>query len=101
MAVTRNEAENYRRDPDNWRFGFIYRCSGDPRIIVRNRGTIGWTWNFGHARSYLYIGATVALFVAIYYLFAIVMGRVAMAAAVAAVAFAGLLATAHRSASGP
>ncbi|MFQ6024441.1 MAG: DUF5808 domain-containing protein [Acidiferrobacterales bacterium] len=38
------------QDDRHWRFGIIYHCPEDPRVIVRNRFIFGWTWNFGHPR---------------------------------------------------
>ena len=42
--------EELRRDAGNWRWGILYSCADDPRVIVRNRFVFGWTWNFGHPR---------------------------------------------------
>lgn len=42
--------ETMRTDPSNWKLGIVYCCAQDPRIIVRQRMPIGWTWNFAHAR---------------------------------------------------
>lgn len=38
----------------NYKFGLIYFNKNDRRFIVpkRNKG-LGWTFNFGHKRSYL------------------------------------------------
>ena len=47
--MTREEAEALREDPRHWTFGVIYACRDDPRLIVRNRFLMGWTWNFAHA----------------------------------------------------
>ena len=46
--MTREEAEALRIDKRHWKFGIIYACRADPRVIVRNRFVVGWTWNFGH-----------------------------------------------------
>lgn len=46
--MTRDEAEALRQDPQHWTLGIIYTCPEDPRVIVRNRFPLGWTWNFGH-----------------------------------------------------
>jgi hypothetical protein len=50
--VNRDEAEALRQRPEHWKFGILYVCRADPRVIVRNRFTIGWTWNFGHPRVF-------------------------------------------------
>ena len=39
-----------RMDPANWKLGFIYVCPDDPRVVVRQRLLLGWTWNFGTPR---------------------------------------------------
>ncbi len=46
--MNRHDAEALRTDKKNWTFGVIYACRDDPRVIVRNRLPIGWTWNFAH-----------------------------------------------------
>jgi hypothetical protein len=46
--MTREEAEALRSDDRHWTLGVIYACRADPRVIVRNRFVVGWTWNFGH-----------------------------------------------------
>lgn len=48
MPVSRYET--MRTDPANWALGVVYRCSDDPRIVVRNLLPFGWTWNFAHPR---------------------------------------------------
>jgi hypothetical protein len=46
--MTRAEAEALRSSDGNWKLGIIYACRVDPRVIVRNRFVVGWTWNFAH-----------------------------------------------------
>jgi hypothetical protein len=46
--MTREEAEALRNSDQYWKLGIVYACRTDPRVIVRNRFFIGWTWNFGH-----------------------------------------------------
>ena len=46
--MIREEAEALRNSNQYWTLGVIYACREDPRVIVRNRIPIGWTWNFGH-----------------------------------------------------
>ena len=53
--MTRDEAEALRANAKNWRWGIIYRCTEDSRLIVRNRFVFGWTWNFGHPRVFAWI----------------------------------------------
>ena len=48
-----------RRDRANWKFGTIYCCRDDPRLIVRNLLPFGWTWNFCHPK--VYVGILVAI----------------------------------------
>lgn len=40
----------------------IYKCPQDPRLLVQNRFSVGWTWNFGHPNVLLAIIVT-AIFV--------------------------------------
>ena len=51
-----------RRDDRNWRLGILYVCAADPRVVVRNRRSFGWTWNFGHRLVWLVIPAYVLAF---------------------------------------
>lgn len=46
--VTREQAQDLWNDSHHWFLGIIYACRQDPRVIVRNRFWLGWTWNFGH-----------------------------------------------------
>lgn len=42
------------QDPKHWKWGVVYYCESDPRIVVfkRPRWT-GWTFNFAHRSAYL------------------------------------------------
>jgi len=40
--------EEMRKNSDNWKLGIVYFCSDDPRVIVRQRLPLGWTWNFAN-----------------------------------------------------
>ena len=45
--MTREEIEACWRDPSNYRWGGIYYCKADPRVIVPKRFKwMGWTVNF-------------------------------------------------------
>jgi hypothetical protein len=46
--MTHDEAEALRSRDEHWTLHLIYACHEDPRVIVRSRLPIGWTWNFGH-----------------------------------------------------
>ncbi len=46
--MTREQVLALWKDSRHWVLGIIYSCREDPRVIVRNRFTVGWTWNFGH-----------------------------------------------------
>jgi hypothetical protein len=44
--MTREEIENYWKDPHNWKWRGYY-CKADPRVIVPRRFKwMGWTVNF-------------------------------------------------------
>ena len=99
--ITKEEAQHLWSDSRHWALGIIYSCREDPRVIVRNRFVVGWTWNLAHPRVF----PTIAAFV----LFALAPGATLFAfgifdvplligATVAAVAV--LVVIAHRIASG-
>lgn len=51
--MTLEEAENLRADPGNWKWGVVYFCPRDPRLIVPKKiMSTGWTYNFAHRGSY-------------------------------------------------
>lgn len=58
-----SRSETLRLDPANWRLGLVYVCPDDPRVVVRQRRGLGWTWNFGHPWVIPAIGIAVLLFV--------------------------------------
>ena len=62
--MTREQAEQFRLDRDNWVLGVIYICKEDPRAIVRNLWIFGWTWNFGRSIVILLVPLTVFIFLA-------------------------------------
>ena len=56
-AVTREQVQALWNDSRHWALGIIYHCREDPRVIVRNRFVVGWTWNFGHPMVFPTMGA--------------------------------------------
>lgn len=64
LAVASSRYERMRTDPANWKLGLIYFCPDDPRVVVRQRFPIGWTWNFGNPRVVPTIVMAVMLFAA-------------------------------------
>lgn len=45
--MTRQELENLWKDPRNHKWGILYYCKADPRVIVPKRVKwMGWTVNF-------------------------------------------------------
>jgi hypothetical protein len=47
--MTREEIETCWRDPRNRKWGFLYYCKADPRVIVpKHPKWMGWTANFAH-----------------------------------------------------
>jgi len=47
--MTKEELEILWRDKDNWRWGAIYHCKNDPRLVVPKRVKwTGWTLNFAY-----------------------------------------------------
>lgn len=55
--ITREQAQALWKDGRNWVMGIIYSSREDPRVIVRNRFWVGWTWNFGHPGVFPTMGA--------------------------------------------
>ena len=55
--ITREQVQALWNDSRHWVLGIIYFCREDPRVIVRNRFTVGWTWNFGHPWVFPTMGA--------------------------------------------
>ncbi len=55
--ITREHAQALWNDGRHWFLGIIYSCREDPRVIVRNRFVVGWTWNLGHPRVFPTMGA--------------------------------------------
>ena len=63
MTPAQTRYEQLRLDPANWRLGLIYVCGDDPRVVVRQRHGLGWTWNFGNRFVVPAIGIAILLFV--------------------------------------
>ena len=55
--ITREQAQALWSDSRHWGLWIIYSCREDPRVIVRNRLGVGWTWNFGHPWVFPTMGA--------------------------------------------
>lgn len=50
-------------DPANWRFGVIYFCRQDPRIIVPKRlKAMGWTINFARPMALPVLALMIGIF---------------------------------------
>ena len=56
-TITREQAQTLWNDSRSWFAGIIYSCRDDPRVIVRNRFWVGWTWNFSHPKVFRTMGA--------------------------------------------
>jgi len=100
--ITREQAQALWSDSRHWVLGIIYSCREDPRVIVRNRFWVGWTWNFGHPRVFFTMG--------VFTLFALAPGAALIALGlihgptligVTVAAIAVLVVIAHRIESGP
>jgi hypothetical protein len=65
--MTREELDRLWARPENW--SIVYRCEGDPRVIVpRRRPWMGWTINFAHPSAWLVLLSSVAIVVAPFFL---------------------------------
>ena len=59
-----DELERLVDDAANWSSG-MYRCSDDPRIVVRGRGLTMFTYNFAHSQAaWTTLGITMVVLVA-------------------------------------
>jgi len=48
----REQIDKLWKDKANWKWGVVYSCSEDPRVIVPRRWRWGgWTLNFSHPRT--------------------------------------------------
>ena len=100
--ITRDQAQALWNDRRHWFLGIIYSCREDPRVIVRNRFWLGWTWNFGHPRVFPTMGACVLFTLApaaLLFTLGVVYAPLLIGATVAAVAV--LMMIAHRIEAGP
>lgn len=98
--ITRDEAEALRHDPGNWHLLVLYACREDPRVVVRHRWLIGWSWNFANPWT---IPAMIAAVLAVLgpSLFLAQRGTVGAAMATAVVIIIPIVLLAHWNASGP
>lgn len=52
---SRETLEKWRRDPNNWKYGFFYFNPEDKRILPPKRTPwMGWTVNFANRNSVLF-----------------------------------------------
>ncbi len=96
----RAAAEAHRLRDENWTLGCIYLCRDDPRVFVRNRWVVGWTWNFGHRLVFPAMLASIGLIVgpAVWFLSR---GEGPLGFTAFFVGLIALVFVAHRIASGP
>ena len=98
--MTREEAEGLRLDRRHWHLGILYSCREDPRIVVRNRWFLGWTWNWAHPMVLpAIVAAVLMVLVPSWYVATRVTPLAGFGTATAAVAVIVLLG--HRNATGP
>ena len=50
--MTREELESCWKDQRNWKWGIIYNCKADPRVVVPKQKWFGWTINFGRPSAH-------------------------------------------------
>jgi uncharacterized membrane protein len=54
MKPSKELKEIWRKDPDNWKFGFLYFNKEDKRILPPKKiKALGWTINFANPKSYI------------------------------------------------
>ena len=50
--MTREEIEALWKDPKNRKWGCVYYCKDDPRVVVpKQKKWAGWTINFAHTKA--------------------------------------------------
>jgi uncharacterized membrane protein len=98
--VTRDEAEALRQDAQHWHFGVLYACRDDPRVVVRHRQLIGWSWNLANPWT---IPAMLAVGLALLgpAWFLVQRGAIGAAFTTAALIVVPIVLLAHWNASGP
>ena len=100
--ITREQAQALWKDSRHWFLGIMYSCREDPRVIVRNRFWVGWTWNFGHPMVVPTMSACVLFTVApAATLFTLGIVSVPLLVGVTVGAVAVLVVMSHRIESGP
>jgi len=98
--ITRDEAEALRMDPEHWHLGVIYACQDDPRVAVRHRRLIGWSWNFANPWTAPAIFAAVLAMLGPSW-FLVQRGAIGAAFASAALVVVPIVLLVHWNASGP
>ncbi|MBD1366845.1 hypothetical protein IDJ77_23750 [Mucilaginibacter sp. ZT4R22] len=58
-----NELE--KKDASHWIWGLIYYNPADPKLVVPKRFGWGWTFNFAHKGSWIFILMVVGIIIAI------------------------------------
>jgi uncharacterized membrane protein len=53
--------DKFESDPKFWKWGIVYFNLKDSRIIIPKRTGIGWTLNFAHPTSLLWLAALILL----------------------------------------
>lgn len=100
--MDREQAERLRMDEKHWTLGVIYSCNNDPRVIVRNRWFLGWTWNFGNPYVFIVLPIFVAIFlVSIFFIAPLISGSLIGLIIICIVTTLILVGIAHYIAQGP
>jgi len=61
--ITKEELETLWRDKNNWRWGAVYYCKKDPRLVVPKR--VKWTdWTVNFAYPWRAIGFIIFILIA-------------------------------------
>jgi len=60
---SKEQLENWHKDPKNWKWGCFYYNIEDHRLFVDKRNpNFGGTINFAHPKSYLFLGGMFCFF---------------------------------------
>lgn len=54
--MNHEEAQRLWRDPHSWKLWLLYVRREDPRVVVRQRSGLGYTFNFAHPWAFPALG---------------------------------------------
>ncbi|MFM2136141.1 MAG: hypothetical protein RL021_1541 [Bacteroidota bacterium] len=59
---SKDQFNQWHKDPYNWKWGMIYYNKKDPRVWLPKRNPVmGWTLNFAHRSAYIWLIGLMAI----------------------------------------